>query len=306
MRRRFIGSLSVSEVGIGCNNFGSRLDATATRTVVDAALEVGINFFDTADIYGATQSEVLLGEALAGRRDQVVIATKFGMPITEGGPYGGSPDYVRSACEASLQRLNTDYIDLYQLHFPDVSVPIAETLGALHELIDQGKVKEIGCSNLTAEQLREAHAAANGRSFVSLQNQYSLLAREPETDGTLEACREMGVGFLPYYPLANGWLTGKMDPSAPPPTGTRLEQMSPDRAAHWLSDAFRARAAKVLDYAKDIDTPILELAFSWLLSRPQVSSVIAGASNPDQVRANADAARELSPEVVAALDRLSA
>jgi aryl-alcohol dehydrogenase-like predicted oxidoreductase len=304
MQRRRLGILEVSAVGIGCNNFGARLDATGTKAVVDAAIDAGINFFDTADIYGATQSEVLLGHALGTRRSDVVVATKFGMPIDDT-HFGARPEYVKQACEDSLRRLGTDYIDLYQLHYPDTTVPVAETLGALHELIAEGKVREIGCSNFTAEQIREANVASNGRPFMSLQNQYSLLAREPEHDGTLDACTEHGMGFLPFYPLANGWLTGKMDPSAAPPEGTRLALMPSERTAHWLSDEFRARAKLVLDYANDINTPILTIAFSWLLSHPTVSSVIAGASNPDQVYANADAARTLPDDVVAALSALA-
>ena len=177
MERRRIGSLSVSVVGIGCNNFGARLDARATAEVVRAALDEGVNFFDTADIYGATQSEVFLGQALRGRRDEAVVATKFGMPIDDA-HFGASPAYVREACEASLARLGTDHIDLYQLHYPDESVPIADTLGALAELVEAGKVRQIGCSNLSVAQLREAREAAGEHpAFVSIQNQYSLLAR---------------------------------------------------------------------------------------------------------------------------------
>ena len=185
MEHRTIGSLSVSVVGIGCNNFGARLDARATAGVVHAALDAGVNFFDTADIYGATQSEVFLGQALRERRDEAIVATKFGMPIDDA-HFGAKPAYVREACEASLRRLGTDHIDLYQLHYPDESVPIADTLGALAELVEAGKVREIGCSNLSADQLVEAKAAAGDHpAFVSLQNQYSLLAREVEHDGVL-------------------------------------------------------------------------------------------------------------------------
>jgi aryl-alcohol dehydrogenase-like predicted oxidoreductase len=304
MKRRRIGILEVSEVGIGCNNFGARLDFEGTKIVVDAALASGINFFDTADTYGSTQSEVLLGQALGNRRDEAIIATKFGMPLDDT-RWGASPAYVKSACEASLERLGTDYIDLYQLHFPDSSVPIADTLGALHELIAEGKIREIGCSNLNPEQLREAHAVANGHSFMSVQNQYSLLAREPETDGILDTCTELGIGFLPYYPLANGWLTGKIKPGEAVPEGTRLAMMPADRAAHWLGEAFQERAHKVLAYADEVKVPILSLAFSWLLSHPQVSCVIAGASNAAQVESNAAAVMELSDAVIAGLNEAS-
>jgi len=305
MKKRFIGALEVSEVGIGCNNFGKRLDFVGTKAVVDAAIDAGVTFFDTADVYGDTQSEVLLGQALGAGRDQVIVASKFGMPLDDT-RYGASPAYIRRACEDSLARLGTDYIDLYQLHYPDPTVPIAETLGALHELIDEGKVREIGCSNLNPEQLREAHVAANGRSFVSIQNQYSLLARDPENDGVLDACREFGLGFLPYYPLANGWLTGKITPGAAVPSDSRLASMPADRSAHWLGEEFQAKAARVLSYAEEIQVPILSLAFSWLLSHPEVSSVIAGASNPDQVRSNVEAVRALTPEIIEGLNAVSA
>jgi aryl-alcohol dehydrogenase-like predicted oxidoreductase len=305
MEKRSLGSLGVSVVGVGCNNFGTRLDESATKRVVLGALDAGINFFDTADIYGATQSEVLLGKALGARRDEVVIATKFGMPIDDD-HYGASPSYVRQACEDSLRRLGTDHIDLYQLHYPDDTVPIADTLGALHELIGAGKVREIGCSNLNVVQLREAKAAAaSGASFVSVQNQYSLLAREPERDGVLEACDEMGIGFLPFYPLANGLLTGKVQPGKPLPEGTRLSMMPAERSAHWLSDEIQGRVGALLDYAQEVEIPLLSLAFSWLLSHHQVASVIAGATSAEQVHANARAVQTLSAEVIGALDVLT-
>lgn len=306
METRTLGSLRVSVVGIGCNNFGARLDRAGTGRVVDAAIDSGINFFDTADIYGATQSEVLLGQALGARRKDVVIATKFGMPIDDT-HFGAKPDYVRQACEDSLRRLGTDYIDLYQLHYPDDTVPISETLGALHELIAAGKVREIGCSNLNVAQLREAKAASgDAASFVSIQNQYSLLARDPEHDGVLEACDELGLGFLPFYPLANGLLTGKVRPGEPLPENSRLSKMPAERSVHWLSDEFQNRVSALLAYAEEIEIPILRLAFSWLLSHHQVSSVIAGASNPEQVRANAGAPLTLSAEQVRRLNELTA
>jgi aryl-alcohol dehydrogenase-like predicted oxidoreductase len=306
MEQRHLGSLKVSAVGIGCNNFGMRIDTEQTKSVVDAAIESGINFFDTADIYGGTKSEVFLGEALGARRPHVIVATKFGMPIDES-HFGAKPDYVRSACEDSLRRLNTDYIDLYQLHSPDDTVPIADTLGALHELVSAGKVRQIGCSNLSVDQLREAKAAAgDGPAFVSVQNQYSLLWREPENDGVLAECNKLGLGFLPYYPLANGLLTGKFRPGEPIPENTRLALMPASRSAHWLSEEFQAHVATLLAYAAEIEVPILTLAFSWLLSRPEVSSVIAGATSPEQVRANADAVMELPKDVISSLDALTA
>jgi aryl-alcohol dehydrogenase-like predicted oxidoreductase len=305
MNRRSLGHLQVSEVGVGCNNFGSRLDQDATTSVVRAALDAGINFFDTADIYGDLRSEVQLGVALGARRDEAVIATKFGMLHDRSG-FCATPSYVHAACDESLARLGVDVIDLYQLHFPDDSTPLAETIGAMQELVVRGKVREIGCSNLSAEQLREAVAAAGGGPpLVSIQSQYSLLARYPETDGVLAACDELGVGFLPFYPLANGLLTGKVRPGEPVPEGTRLSQMPEDRKAHWLSDALRARVDGLLAYSEDQRVPVLSFAFSWLLSHPAVASVIAGASNAQQVRANADAVAPLSDAQLQRLDELT-
>ncbi|MGH3732191.1 MAG: aldo/keto reductase [Acidimicrobiales bacterium] len=305
MKTRALGSLQVSQVGVGCNNFGTRLSQEQASDVVNAAVDSGINFFDTADTYGATTSEVFLGEALGTRRAEVVVATKFGMPFDET-HFGASPDYVRSACEDSLRRLNTDYIDLYQLHYPDEKTPIADTLGALGELVAAGKVREIGCSNFSAAQLREAKTAAgSGPTFVSVQNQYSLLDRSPERDGVLKACDDLAVGFLPFYPLANGLLTGKVHPGGPIPDGTRLAKMAPERSAHWLSDKMQERVGFLLDYADADDTPILTFAFSWLLHHGEISSVIAGASSPEQVRANAGAVRELSDREFEELNRLS-
>src|SRR5438552_2225536 len=218
---RKIGSLEVSVVGLGGNNFGGRLDLEATRAVVDAALDAGINFFDTADIYGGTKSEEFLGRALGSRRDAAVIATKFGGKIDEERK-GAKPEYIRQAVEDSLRRLGTDRIDLYQQHVPDPNVPIADTLGALDELVRAGKVREIGCSNFSVEQIREAEAAAQGRArFVSVQNHYSLLQRDPE-NGVLAECERLEISFLPYFPLANGLLTGKYRQGQPLPEGSRL------------------------------------------------------------------------------------
>lgn len=306
MKHRSLGSLSVSEVGVGCNNFGTRLDQIGAQVVVNAALESGVNFFDTADTYGGTKSEAFLAEALGSRRSEVVIATKFGMPVDDT-HFGAKPEYVRSACDDSLRRLNTDYIDLYQLHYPDETTPIADTLGALQELVAAGKVREIGCSNFTADQLRDAKlAAGSGPAFVSVQNQYSLLERAPERDGVLAACTELGISFLPFYPLANGLLTGKVRPGEPLPEGTRLANMSAERSAHWLSDEFYARMRTLLEYSEDTRVPILTFAFSWLLSHPAVASVIAGASSADQIRANVHSVQELTDNQIEELNRLSA
>ncbi len=305
MEQRSLGSLKVTEVGIGCNNFGSRLDQVGATKVVHGALDAGVNFFDTADVYGSTKSEIFLGEALGARRKEVVVATKFGMPIDDQ-HFGANPAYVHAACEDSLRRLNTDYIDLYQLHYPDAAVPIVETLGALGELVSAGKVREIGCSNFTVAQLKEAAAAAGeGPSFVSIQNQYSLLDRSPERDGVLAACDELGLSFLPFYPLANGLLTGKIRPGEPLPEGTRLSLMAPERTVHWLSDEFQQRVTDLLNYADSIDVPILTLAFSWLLSHPRVTSVIAGASTPEQIRANVAAVSSLSAAHLDTLNQLT-
>lgn len=307
MEKRSLGSLQVSVVGVGCNNFGSRLDQAGTNDVVHGALDAGVNFFDTADIYGGTESEVLLGNALRGRRNEAIIATKFGMGGAGDTDYSSAPNYVRKACDASLSRLGVEHIDLYQLHFPDGVTAAEDTMAVLHELIDAGKIREIGCSNLNVDQLREyKKAAGSKKSFVSIQNQYSLLARDPEKDGVLEVCDEVGVGFLPYYPLANGWLTGKIDPAAPMPENIRLASMSDDRKAHWHSDAIREKVSALLNYSSEINTPLLTLAFSWLLSHHEVASVIAGASSGAQIQANAAAATTLSAEVVAELNRISA
>ena len=290
-------------VGVGCNNFGMRVDAAGTAAVVDAALEAGINFFDTADVYGGTKSEEFLGLALKAHRDEVLIATKFGIKLDDQRPGGGRPEYVRSAVEASLHRLGTDRIDLYQLHRPDPEVPITDTLGALHELVQSGKVREIGCSNFSVEQLQEAEAAAAGRSrFVSVQNEYSLLKRDPE-QGVLAECERLGLGFLPYFPLASGLLTGKYQKGQPAPPNTRLAR--DDRFTGMHESAQVAQMEALRQFAEARQHTLLELAFSWLLTRPVVSSVIAGATKPEQIKANAAAVQwALTPEELAEIDRL--
>jgi aryl-alcohol dehydrogenase-like predicted oxidoreductase len=306
MNQRNLGSLRVSEVGVGCNNFGTRLQQDATTAVVNAAIDAGVNFFDTADIYGDLKSEVQLGVALGSRRDEVIIATKFGMLHDKSGVCA-TPQYVRDSCDQSLGRLGRDVIDLYQLHFPDESTPLAETIGAMQELVTEGKVREIGCSNLSAAQLREAVAAAGtGPRFVSIQSQYSLLDRSPENDGVLEACDELDIGFLPFYPLANGLLTGKVRPGEPVPEGTRLSLMPDDRKAHWLSDELRSRVDTLIAYGDEQSVSLLTFAFSWLLSHAAVSSVIAGASSAAQVSANAHAVSVLTPTQLRRLNELTA
>jgi aryl-alcohol dehydrogenase-like predicted oxidoreductase len=300
METRSLGPLEVPVVGIGCNNFGVRLDQEATTAVVDAAIEEGCKFFDTADIYGSSDSERLLGQALGSRRDQVLIATKFGAPYADE-PGGASPSYVRHACERSLERLSTDRIDLYQLHIPDPTVPIAETMGALDELVQAGLVRAIGCSNVSPTQLAEANQAAPGTRFVSVQNQYSLLWREPEEELLAELDRQ-GAGLLPYYPLANGLLTGKYKKGEPVPEGARLALLPEERTTHWLSEAVLDVVEAIREISDAHEVDMVTLAFSWLLSRPQVSCVIAGASNPEQVRQNAAAAGGLDPSLIALLD----
>jgi len=288
MDTRRIGSLEVSVVGLGCNNFGGRLDAARTAAVVDAALDAGITFFDTADTYGGTKSEEFLGRALGPRRQSTVLATKFGMKVDEQ-RQGARPEYVRQACDDSLRRLGTDYIDLYQLHQPDPSVPIADTLGALDALVQAGKVREIGCSNFSVEQLREAKGAVRpgGARFVSVQNQYSLLHREPE-QGVLAECEREGLGFLPYFPLESGLLTGKVRRGQPVPSGTRLSESR--YTERFVSDERLDAVEELIAFAESRGHTILELAFAWLLAHRPVSSVIAGATRPEQVRANAAAA----------------
>ncbi|HEV2736502.1 MAG TPA: aldo/keto reductase [Longimicrobiaceae bacterium] len=300
MQKRKIGSLEVSVVGLGCNNFGTRIDEAATAEVVGAALDAGIDFFDTADVYGKGLSEEYLGRALGGRRGDVAIATKFGSAMDER-RRGARPEYVRRAAEDSLRRLGTDYIDLYQIHRPDPEVPIADTLGALDELVRAGKVREIGCSNFSADQLREAEAAARGRArFVSVQNEYSLLHREPEAE-TLPECERQGLAFLPYFPLASGLLTGKYRRGQAAPQGTRITE------GGWRSDVLTdenlERVEALVAFAEGRGHTLLELAFSWLLARPAVASVIAGATSPAQVRGNAAAAGwRLTDSDLAAVD----
>lgn len=286
MKTRTIGSLQVTVVGLGCNNFGWRIDAAATASVVNAALDAGINFFDTADIYGKGQSEEYLGRALGARRSQIVLATKFGMNMDEQ-RHGAKPAYIRQAVEDSLRRLGTDHIDLYQLHKPDPETPIHDTLGALSELVTAGKVREIGCSNFSLEQLREAESAVKSGAahFVSVQNQYSILHREPEPD-VLPECVRAGLAFLPFFPLANGLLTGKYRRSKTPPPGSRAEAGFGPKV---FTDENLAVVEQLIEFAESRGHTILELAFRWLLTRPEIASVIAGAKSAEQVRANVTA-----------------
>ncbi len=290
MEQRKIGSLSVTVVGIGCNNFGARIDAKRTEEVVNAALAAGISFFDTADAYGEGKSEKLLGRFLGNRRSQVIVATKFGLEIAGQGS-GARPEYIRKAFDASLGRLKTDYIDLYQLHKPDPDVPIGETLGALDDLVKAGEVREIGCSNFSAQQLREAGATSAARPgsarFMSVQNEYSLLHREPE-EGVLAECEGQGLAFLPFFPLMSGLLTGKYRKGQPIPQDTRVAKF--ERYRKLLTEENLDKVEALIGFAESRGHTVLELAFSWLLAHEVVASVIAGASSPHQVADNASAA----------------
>jgi aryl-alcohol dehydrogenase-like predicted oxidoreductase len=306
METRTIGSLNVSVVGLGCNNFGGRIGPAETAAVVGAALDAGITLFDTADIYGGAKSETYLGAALGTRRDEIVLATKFGAPY-EGHEGGGSPAYVRIAVEDSLTRLGTDRIDLYQMHVPDQKTPIAETLGVLADLVAEGKVREIGCSNFSAAMLEEAAAAAapDAPSFVSVQNQYNILARTPETDGVLAECDRTGMAFLPYFPLAKGLLSGKYRAGEPLPDGARLTNMG-DHAASDLADERLATVGALEELAHQHGHSVLDLAIGWLLTRPAVASVIAGATRPEQIAANVAAgAWRPGAEVLAEVDAVA-
>lgn len=300
METRRIGSLEASIVGLGCNNFGRRIDEAGTRRVIDAALDAGVTFLDTADIYGGTKSESFMGTALAGRRERVVLATKFGMKVDDD-RQGAKPGYVRQAVEASLLRLKTDRIDLYQLHRPDASTPIADTLAALDDLVTSGKVREIGCSNFDVAQLEEAEQAVKDGAarFVGVQNEFSLFHR-PSVE-LLETCKRLGVAFLPYYPLASGLLTGKYRRGGAKPANSRLSDT--DAVTPQKLDVVE----RLIAFAEQRGHTILELAISWLLHDPSVASVIAGATSPEQVRANARAAGwRLSAEELEQIDLITA
>lgn len=302
MHTRKIGSLDASVVGLGTNNFGMGMDEADVPPVVAAALDAGINFFDTSDSYG--DSEVRLGRALGSRRDEVLIATKFGSPVRgEDGTGGAQPGYVRRALEASLRRLGTDRIDLYQIHRPDPETPLADTLGALDEAVKAGKVREIGCSNFSADQLREAERVTPGARFVSVQNHYNLLNRADEAE-VLPACAELNVAYLPYFPLASGLLSGKYRRGEPPAEGTRLQRWG-SRVSGVLTEDNFDRVERLAAWAEGRGHSLLELAFAWLLGADAVASVIAGATKVEQVRANAAAGRwVLSADERAEVDRL--
>jgi len=299
--------LRVSLVGLGCNNFGGRIDDEATRKVVDAAIEHGITLFDTADIYGEKAgSERVLGEVLGARRKDIVLASKFGMKMFHGGQ-GGSRRYIMSAVEESLTRLKTDWLDLYQFHTPDPLTPIDETLRALEDLVTEGKVRYVGCSNMPAWQVADAHWTARDlrlSGFASAQDEYSLLKRGAEKD-LIPALRHYGMGLLPYFPLANGALTGKYKRNAPMPEGARLTKL-PERAGQIFSEANWAKIEALTDFCEARGRTLVELAFSWLAAQPVVSSVIAGATRPEQIAANVKAADwALTADELAEIDRIT-
>ena len=310
MKRRRLGEsdLQVSEVGLGCNNFGGRLDQAATQAVVDAALDAGVNFFDTADVYGGTLSEEYLGQALGRRRGEVVLATKFGLQMGSDLQHkGASRRWVTQAAEDSLRRLKTDYIDLYQLHTADPSTPIEETLRALDDLVTAGKVRFIGNSNFDAGQMVEADGAAKAAGlarFVAAQNELSLLSRAAETS-LLPECERLDLGLLPYFPLASGMLSGKYRRGAAPGEGTRLAGWG-SRADRILNEANFGKVEALEAWAQARGHTLLDLAFAWLLGHPAVPSVIAGATSPAQVQGNVAAARwRLTAEEVAEVSALA-
>ena len=309
MEMRHLGNsgLEVSVIGLGCNNFGRRLDEKQTATVVSAAVDAGITLFDTADLYGEDgSSETYLGKALKGHRNQVVIATKFGGPMGKlPMQKGGSRQHIFQAVEDSLRRLNTDYIDLYQVHFPDLDTPLEETMRALDDLVTQGKVRYLGHSNFTGWMIAHAHhiAARDALTpFISAQNHYHLLNREVEPD-VQPACTKFGLGILPYFPLASGLLTGKYRKGQVHPEGTRLS--SGPMAERILTDINIDKAELLFEWAEARGHNLLELAFSWLAQQPAVSSVIAGATNIDQISANVNAANwVLTPEELKEIEKL--
>ncbi|MGE0826422.1 MAG: aldo/keto reductase [Candidatus Binatia bacterium] len=309
MEKRSLGTsgIQATVVGLGCNNFGMKIDLDATRAVLHAALDAGITFFDTADMYGNTQSEDFIGQILGPRRQEVVIATKFGgiAWMSKKGERWGTKEYITKCLEASLKRLRTDYVDLYQLHFPDPNTPLSETLTALDEVVRQGKVRAVGCSNLSGAQIDEAEAFAESHKcvhFVTAQHEWSLLNRKVETD-VIPACERHHLGQLPYFPLASGLLTGKYRRGEPLAPGTRLATLGHFKGL--ASDENFTKVEALQSFAERHGHSLLELAMSWLASQKSVASVIAGATTPEQIRSNATAANwKLSAAELAEVDRL--
>lgn len=309
-----LDGVAVSRLGVGCSNFGKRIDADTTATIVRAALDAGVNFFDVADVYGGGTAESLLAAGLRGRRDEAVIATKFGhatKEATDPSMRGGHPANVVRSAEASLRALGTDRIDLFQLHEPDPTVPVADTLGALQTLVEQGKVRWAGCSNVSVTELKEATVAAGEQGwtgFRTVQNEYSLLVRDAELD-VLPYCREYGMAFIPYFPLASGVLTGKYRHDARIPPGTRVALMKPDKLFRFFTPRALDLVEGMVALGERTGHRVLELALGFLFAEPTVLSVIAGAMSPEQVQANAAAARvaaELPLDVVETLRQLAA
>ncbi|AWN23513.1 aldo/keto reductase [Deinococcus irradiatisoli] len=308
MEQRMLGNsgLKVSAVGLGCNNFGGRLDQAATNAVVRAALSQGITLFDTADVYGNRGgSEEMLGKALGKERAAIMLASKFGHDMGPEGK-GAAPAYIRKALDASLRRLGTDYLDLYQLHVPDPATPLADTLGTLNELVKEGKVRAVGCSNLSAAQVREAASLAKEHHwtpFISAQDEYSLLVRDIE-DELIPVLSDLEMGLLPYFPLASGLLSGKYQPGHIP-EGTRFasSQGAQDR---YMTPENWNKVGQLRQFAESRNHTLLELAFSWLAAQPVVSSVIAGATKPEQIEQNVKAADwQLSAEELSEIDRIT-
>ena len=288
MHTRKIGCLNVSAVGIGGNNFGQIINQDRTDAVVTAALDAGITYFDTAEAYGDGVSETMLGKALGARRNEAIIATKWGHTSTlRPGERGGDPALIRARLEGSLRRLGTDRIDHYQLHRPDPVTPIADTLGCLEDLKAEGKIREIGCTHFTAEELRGSYTCGMAQGWPSIQNHYSMITRDPERNGVLDACRELGVAFVPYFPLESGLLTGKYKSMADIPSDSRFARVGSARAAQFLDEDKLATVSRLESWALDHGHSLLNLAMSWLTSNPLVATVIAGATSPKQVNANA-------------------
>ena len=285
----------INPLGLGCSNFGKRCDAPTGRRIVRAAVDAGINFFDVADVYGGGTAESILADGLQGLRDEVFVATKFGHDTKGQGDArhrGGHPDNVMASAEASLRALNTDYIDLFQLHQPDPEIPIADTMGALSELVDAGKVRWIGCSNFSISELEEARLGALHHvtpGFQSLQNEYSLVVRQPEKD-VLPFCRDHELAFIPYFPLASGVLTGKYRQDQRVPNGSRVAAMKPDKLWRFFTPEALGLVQVLADYGEENGYTVLELALGFLLAEETVLSVISGAMSEEQVRENTAAA----------------
>lgn len=301
-----IDDVPVFRVGLGCSNFGKRIDEAASREVVHAALDHGVNFFDVADVYGGGTAEGILGRALGDRRDEVLVATKFGHATSEPTApnlRGGHPDNVRRSIDASLRALGTDRVDLYQLHEPDPRVPIADTLGALAELVAAGKVRWVGCSNMSADQIREADTAVadtGATRFRTVQNEYSLLVRDAEVD-VLPLCRKLDLGFIPYFPFASGVLTGKYSYDQRPDPASRVARMKPDKLFRFFTPTALDLVERLRALGVERGRSVLQLARDFLLAEPTVLAIIAGAMTPEQVATNVADVHALDDETLGLL-----